>query len=716
MPHGKTALTLMMALALPGAAQALGLGEIHLNSALNEPLAADIEIVGATAEDLAGITASIANREAFEHLDVDRPAFLSTVVFKLSRDSRGRAVLAIRSTDACTEPLLNMLVDLRWRGGELVRQYTLLLDPPGFPSATPAAAAVVDAPASDTAPVGVRPGVPKALIEISKPTPEVAPAASDASTTAGAPAVHKTVKIGAKATLRGVAWRVGSRSDADLKRMMIAIFHANPNAFEGNINRLRRGKVLTIPSAIEVSAISVADANREVRAQMQAWRAMSPAARVAKSAAPAVAPAVAAPVAAPRDSPVPGPPAAGNADSAAIAPADAARAPRTAAESATPAEAALAVRLQQLESRLEELQNQFDREHDALGSAQAQLTVAEDAPAAAAAAPDSGRGVGSRIAALLVPVAAAFGIYAWRRRRAIEPQLSSAEPEMQDLAPAAAAAQVAVGEAAAPGTVRVEPRAVRLELPDVPHETARAPSATPLHAEAGERQGTGDALARRPDSVASGPNEAVNPNDAIDVEALEASYLLHGGGGGFEDNDNFGDTAILPVTVKLHVDDPSAETMPVETVKIAGILGSTTHRAENALPAAKAGADATKLDYNLLDLDATVHHVQMPSALHETPGFKERRTSLVDVLKSAVEREPQRSDLRMKLLETYFAAAATNRQGFLEVVQKIAHERASLKAGEWDKIAWMGRQIASDDHLFAPVAARADEEDLENCA
>jgi pilus assembly protein FimV len=95
-----------------GAAQALGLGEIHLDSALNEPLAADIDIVGATAEDLAGITASIANRETFQQFGVDRPAFLSTVAFKISRDSRGRAVLAIRSTDACTEPLLNMLVDL----------------------------------------------------------------------------------------------------------------------------------------------------------------------------------------------------------------------------------------------------------------------------------------------------------------------------------------------------------------------------------------------------------------------------------------------------------------------------------------------------------------------------------------------------------------------------------------------------------------------------
>src|SRR5271170_6374387 len=208
MSHGKTAITLMMALALPGAAQALGLGEIHLDSALNEPLAANIDIVGATAEDLAGITAAIADRETFEHFDVDRPAFLSTVVLKVSRDSRGRAVLAIRSMDACTEPLLNMLVDLRWHGGELIRQYTLLLDPPGYPSATAVAAAAVRAPASYTAPVSVS----RALIETPRPTVEAAPAAEQASVTAGEPAARKTIRVGAKATLRGVAWRVGSRS------------------------------------------------------------------------------------------------------------------------------------------------------------------------------------------------------------------------------------------------------------------------------------------------------------------------------------------------------------------------------------------------------------------------------------------------------------------------------------------------------------------------
>jgi pilus assembly protein FimV len=713
MSHGKTVLTLMMALALPGAVQALGLGEIHLDSALNEPLAADIDLVGATAEDLAGITASIANRETFEHFGVDRSAFLSTVAFKISRDSRGRAVLTIRSTDACTEPLLNVLVDLRWRGGELIRQYTLLLDPPGYPSAAPVAEAVVDAPASYAVPVSVPPSVSKALIKTSKPAVDAAPASEKASTTTGEPAARKTVRVGAKATLRGVAWRVGSRSDADLNRMMIAIFRANPNAFEGNINRLRRGAVLTIPSATEVSAISVADANHEVYAQMQAWHASALGATPTKSMAPAVA----APVSSHHESSVPSPPAAGRADSATTAPAGAASARRTAAETASPAETALDRRVEQLERGLDELRDQFDLEHDALVRAQARLTLAEKAPAVVAPPQaHSGRGFGASIAAILALASAAFGIYAWRRRRALEAQLSPVDLKLQNLAAVPVAAQAAVCEAVVPSApIRVEPPAVRVE----PHD---APSATPLHAEAGERQWVSDALGRRRNSIAAEPDEAADPNDAVDVEALEVSYLLQGSGSGLDDTLNLGDTdetASLPVTVKLCVDDRSAETMPVETARIVGIPELTTRglgAPEDAMPATQIGVDATKLDYSLLDLDATVQHVQMPSALHENVGFKERRTSLVDVLKSAVEREPLRRDLRMKLLETYYAAAATNRQGFLDIVQKIAHERGSLNAGEWDKIAWMGRQIASDDDLFAPVAKQSDEEDLANCA
>src|ERR1700689_4435651 len=142
MSRGQNPLVLMMALSLPGAAHALGLGEIHVNSALNEPLAADIEILGATAEELSSLTASVANRDTFQRFRAERPAFLASATFKVSHDVNGKPVLLIRSTDSFTEPVVNLLVDLRWHNGEVIRQYSLLLDPAGFPAATQVAAAV----------------------------------------------------------------------------------------------------------------------------------------------------------------------------------------------------------------------------------------------------------------------------------------------------------------------------------------------------------------------------------------------------------------------------------------------------------------------------------------------------------------------------------------------------------------------------------------------
>jgi pilus assembly protein FimV len=92
---------------------------------------------------------------------------------------------------------------------------------------------------------------------------------------------------------------------------------------------------------------------------------------------------------------------------------------------------------------------------------------------------------------------------------------------------------------------------------------------------------------------------------------------------------------------------------------------------------------------------------------------KERRTSIVDVLRAAIDKEPDRNDLRLKLLELYYAAAATNRQGFLEIVQKLANERDLLADGEWEKVAFMGRQIAAENPLFSDPDA---DKDLADCA
>jgi len=701
MSRGQNPLVLMMALSLPGAAQALGLGEIHVNSALNEPLAADIEILGATAEELSSLTASVANRDTFLRFGAERPTFLASATFKVSQDVKGRPVLVIRSTESFTEPLVNLLVDLRWHNGEVIRQYSLLLDPAGFPAATQVATAVrspVVAPASLALPAPAA-ALTNALAAAAPPNAFLDATVSPAASTRRA-TTH--VKIGAKATLRGVAWRLGARSDSDLKKTMLAIFRANPHAFEGNINRLRLGAVLTIPSAADISTISKEDANGEIYAQMTAWRAAPQ--KVHTAAAPLQA------MPAPVQAITPTVPAA--APIVATASTDAADAPRAATNAGGDAAqaAALNLRLQSLEQGLHDIHGQLQREHDKLLGLQAQVRYAEQAvndPVAASPAPR--QWLPMYLIGGLALLAGALGAMFLKLRRRATPKIN---------ANSTMAGAPMLGETSNPATEHVV-----AEKP--------APRATPRTVPRPAFQDSIESSAARNSYVA-----ASKPVLTVNEDELRAAY---------EDTlDLSGETAILSAEIAATSGDTA--NLPAATVNLnaqalqaAAVATNEESAAADEWAAAEESAaaeegaaadecatvvvsaeeldlDTTKLDYNLVDLDLTAQHVHMPSVLHERVVVKERRTNLVDVLKKAVEREPDRRDLRMKLLETYYAAAAANRQAFLEVVQKLARDRDRLGEGEWDKIALMGRQIAADTALFSSGPQAEDDNELADCA
>jgi pilus assembly protein FimV len=681
MSRGQNPLVLMMALSLPGAAHALGLGEIHVNSALNEPLAADIEILGATAEELSSLTASVANRDTFRQFGAERPAFLASATFKVSHDVKGKPVLVIRSTDSFTEPLVNLLVDLRWHNGEVIRQYSLLLDPAGFPAATQVAAAV-RSPVVPSAPLAL----PAPAAAVTDTQAAAAPIASrDARAPRAANATRTTthVKIGAKATLRGVAWRVGARSDSDLKKTMLAIFRANPNAFEGNINRLRLGAVLTIPSAADIANISKEDASREVQAQMTAWRAAPQKAHTAGApvqAVPAPVQAVPAPVQA-MPAPVQG-----------ITPAVPAATPFAgdAAEAA-----ALNLRVQSLEQGLHDMQGQLKHEHDKLLGVQAQVRYAEQAvndPVAAAPAPRQWL-LTSLIGGLAL-LAGALGAMFLKLRRRATPKINASST--------VAVSTPMVSETSDPcSVVAAEP---------APRETPRsAPQPTFQDREPISTAPNADVIARpKPVFTVNEDELRAAYEDTLDLSGETAILAA-------EIAAASGDTANLPAaTVSLNAH--ALQAAAVATADESSAVDESDDESVTVMIGAEELAvDATKLDYNLVDLDLTAQHVHMPSVLNERAVIKERRTNLVDVLKKAVEREPDRRDLRMKLLETYYAAAAANRQAFLEVVQKLARDRDRLGEGEWDKIALMGKQIASDTALFSEDS-EAEDDKLADCA
>ena len=132
---------------------ALGLGEIHLNSALNEPLNAEIDLIAASPDELTALRAALAPREAFTRYGIDRPPFLSSLTFKVGKGKDGRDVLQVRSTDAIPEPFVTFLVEVNWARGRLMREYTVLLDPPVYtPGENAGTTAPVTAPATAASP------------------------------------------------------------------------------------------------------------------------------------------------------------------------------------------------------------------------------------------------------------------------------------------------------------------------------------------------------------------------------------------------------------------------------------------------------------------------------------------------------------------------------------------------------------------------------------
>jgi pilus assembly protein FimV len=696
MSSGKNPLVLMMALSMPGAAQALGLGEIHVDSGLNERLAAEIDIVGATALDLTDLRAAVANRETFLRYGVDRPAFLSSATFNVTQDGQGRPVLAVHSTESFTDPVVNFLVDLHWRNGELVRQYTLLLDPANFAPASRAAsipampaATVVPAasniPAATNVPaaantsvatnisaapdVSAAPDSPPAaaatmpIAETALPTLARQPSSANTEQ-----AVRKTthIKVGAKATLRGVAWRVGLRSESDLQRMMIAIFRANPSAFDGNINRLHLGAVLTIPARTELARISKAEAKREIHAQMAAWhapvRAVAASSPMSATSAPTASVAVAS-VATPSVVPVP---------TANALPEAAVSAPAAEKVSETPADEALGQRVQSLEKELGEMKGLLERGQDQLIGLQRQAARIEK-PAAAVNSPQPKSAHPALVPVLagLGTLAAALAILYFKLRRrlpAARDLRNASDAATGDPAPAQGTAD-AIVDAAASQTVASSQMVASSQTVASSQAQYVAQEPAPEVAADAEQEPAAD--------------DATQPLLPV-LSAVTAAGRSEISAGGLSRAETQARAATSDATVNLHVD----------TVNLR--------------------VDQTRLDYNLLDLDLTAQHVQMPSVLNENAVVKERRTNLADVLRLAIEREPDRHDLRMKLLELYYAAAATNRQAFLDVVQKFARDRDYLHTEQWDKIAFMGRQIASENPLFVEESSADD--DLADCA
>ncbi|MDD3516740.1 MAG: hypothetical protein PHQ14_00200 [Chromatiales bacterium] len=392
-------LTLLGLFLLPGLTQALGLGNIEVNSALNQPLRAQIELVSTRPDELVGLDVRLASDDLFTRMGIEREFYLTELVFTPIIRPDGVPVVQVTTKSPVREPFLNFLIEATWPRGRLVREYTLLLDPPAtFEEELPPPVAV---PA-----IVRRPAEPPASEPYYAPPPrQPAPAAPRAA--APTRSIPDTYRVGGGQTLWSIAEDVRPDAGVTMNQVMIALQRLNPEAFDrGNINLVRSGYVLRVPSREEISAVPAAQAQREVRQQTAQWREL----RAGLAARPAAVQPTATPsqalAAAPAESapPVTVAPASPDAPAAAPAPADAqlkilsaptedsARAAATAREEAQPAEVAkieqelaLAretaesrrVENEELSARVTELEGLLEKKDQLLTLAQDQLADLE---------------------------------------------------------------------------------------------------------------------------------------------------------------------------------------------------------------------------------------------------------------------------------------------------------------------------------------------------
>ncbi|MCP4302503.1 MAG: LysM peptidoglycan-binding domain-containing protein [Gammaproteobacteria bacterium] len=282
-----THILLVLVLLLSSEVWAIGLGDIQLDSALNEPLHAEISLLSATPEELASLNISLASAETFARYGIDRPFFLQEIEFNLVGGANG-GVVQLRSRNPITEPFLTFLVEATWPSGRLLREYTVLLDPPTFTPAAAQKAPAVSAPSRSVPADSGRierqqpAAQPQPQPQPSRPAQESRPAPQAPQTPQ--PARSEPVEdtpydtsgggdyvVQRNDTLWGIASRMRPDGRLTMNQTMLAIFEANPGAFGGNINLLRAGASLRIPSADEVFQISRGDAFNEAKRQNEAW-------------------------------------------------------------------------------------------------------------------------------------------------------------------------------------------------------------------------------------------------------------------------------------------------------------------------------------------------------------------------------------------------------------------------------------------------------------
>lgn len=254
------------AVLLSPAAQAAGLGKLTVLSALGQPLRAEIELTTTAGEDASSLAVKLASPEAFRSANIDfNPALLS-LRFNVEQRA-GRQVIRVSSTQPLNEPFVDMLLELSWNNGRLVREYTFLLDPAELRATQSAQVAAETRTAAQPA-VRLAPGQPAQPVQPASTVAQQpqeqprreAPAPRAAAPAATPAAAASSYRVRPGDTLGKIAAKLRP-ADISLDMMLVALYRANPDAFIGNnMNRLKSGQILSVPDSGAIRGSSSGDA------------------------------------------------------------------------------------------------------------------------------------------------------------------------------------------------------------------------------------------------------------------------------------------------------------------------------------------------------------------------------------------------------------------------------------------------------------------------
>ncbi|MFK8053100.1 MAG: FimV/HubP family polar landmark protein [Woeseiaceae bacterium] len=636
------ALVVVVGLSLGQNAYALGLGEITTRSALNEPMLAQIALLGATQEELSGLEVKLASAETFERYGIEKQTFLQELKFKI----RGGAqpYVEVTSSQPISEPFVTMLIEAVWPRGRLLREYTVLLDPPTF-KAPPAAAA--SQPATRAAQTR-RPAANQGQIRRSAPTTSAPSISGD------------QYQVQRNDTLWEIAKRIQPDNSVSINQVMVSIYQANPGAFGGNINRLNAGAVLNLPSEQSLVQINRSAALQEVRRQNQDWRGGD------GGSLTLVAPD----------------------DDAGVGSASAGE-----TSSGSTVSAGNAAEVAALRRELQEKENQLRVRNEELARLEAALS-ARNADAGESTDPVSTQDLygdtdpatevvdPATEEAPAVPDTGATDIFAEDPTVESDP-VATAEPEepvVEEPAPSRTPAVVT--------TTKPEPSLI---------EKLTGSIWTYVGAGVLAILGLLAFLAKRR-SGESDPTGTWESLDSADLEDLDGTLAATGRLRELGSSSG-GDTIVTPE--KPAVEDPFESTSPVDATSRQEAFAATSAGEETAADAAE-GSEPYSIE-DTFSSDTAINFDQSdPLAeadFHMAYGLYDQAADLV---KGALAVDGGDTKLKAKLCEIYFVWG--NQDGFVEAAADL---KASVPAGsgDWNKVVIMGQQIAPAHDLFSGEVA-----------